>query len=235
MSALTKTDEISHTDRARRAGLSCGGSGDATKASAAKLLQAQLTNGRLIDVGCGTGGLRKFLTPELQAGYVGTDIVQYDGFPHDATFVRRDLESEAWQFEGAPFDAAVAVEVIEHVENPREFMRSMVDLVRPGGIIVVTTPNQLSLRAKASLVTKNIFPAFREANGLYPSHLTALLEIDLRRIFHECGLLHLRVAYSNSGRAPFVRRRWPARLGFRGRAFSDNIAVSGVWEQPSLP
>ena len=74
-------------------------------------------------------------------------------------------------------------------------------------------------------MTKGMFNAFQDAPGLYPSHLTALLEVDLRRIALECGLDKIDIAYSNSGRVPFTRQRWPA--GFKGRLFSDNILLSG--------
>ncbi len=51
--------------------------------------------------------------------------------------------------------------------------------------MIVTTPNQLSLLSKLTLVLKNEFNAFQA--GSYPAHLTALLEADLRRIGVECG------------------------------------------------
>ena len=66
-------------------------------------------------------------------------------------------------------DAVVAVETIEHVENPRAFVRELTRLARPGGLVVVTTPNQLSLLSLLTLVTKGQFNAFEEAPGLYPA------------------------------------------------------------------
>lgn len=40
-----------------------------------------------------------------------------------------------------PFDAVLATEVIEHVAHPDDFLRRCAALVRPGGCIVVSTPN----------------------------------------------------------------------------------------------
>jgi 2-polyprenyl-6-hydroxyphenyl methylase/3-demethylubiquinone-9 3-methyltransferase len=40
-----------------------------------------------------------------------------------------------------PFDAVLATEVIEHVAHPEEFLARLASLVRPGGYIVLTTPN----------------------------------------------------------------------------------------------
>ena len=70
------------------------------------------------------------------------------------------------------------------------------------------------------------FNAFTEAN--YPAHRTALLEIDLRRIFAEAGLRDTRVAFTRHGRLPLSARHYPdavARLA--PRRLSDNIVVIG--------
>jgi hypothetical protein len=102
-------------------------------------------------------------------------------------------------------------------------MREMVRWCRLGGWAIVTTPNQLSLASKAFLFMNNQFPAFQEAPGLYPTHITALLEIDLIRISRECSLVDLAILYTHHGRIPFMRSDWPS--SFRGRAFSDNLAL----------
>jgi hypothetical protein len=85
--------------------------------------------------------------------------------------------------------------------------------------------------SKLSLVVKNEFVHFQERTGLYPGHISALLEIDLVRIYREVGLEGIRVRYSGAGRIPLSAAAWPgmlaARHGFRGRAFSDNVLVVG--------
>jgi hypothetical protein len=78
-----------------------------------------------------------------------------------------------------------------------------------------------------TLVVKNQFNAFQQAPGLYPGHITALLEVDLVRIAGECGLADVTVHYSGRGRVPGTPWHWPAWWGFRGRAFSDNVLVAG--------
>ena len=40
-----------------------------------------------------------------------------------------------------PFDVIVATEVIEHVAHPNRFLRKLEGLLRPGGHVVITTPN----------------------------------------------------------------------------------------------
>jgi 2-polyprenyl-6-hydroxyphenyl methylase/3-demethylubiquinone-9 3-methyltransferase len=53
-----------------------------------------------------------------------------------------------------PFDAVLITEVIEHVAHPDEFLAKTAQLVRPGGYVVMTTPNGAYFR--------NTLPKFSE-------------------------------------------------------------------------
>jgi SAM-dependent methyltransferase len=178
--------------------------------------------GTLLDVGCGMGNLWEFVRDRFDR-YVGADVVRYDGFPEAGEFHQVDLDTGRVPLADAAADVVAAVETIEHVENPRAFCRELTRLTRPGGLIVVTTPNQLSLLSKLTLVVKNQFNAFTERPGSYPAHISALLEVDLIRIARECGLVDAAVHYTDSGRIPGTTRHWPRGLG--GRAFSDNVLL----------
>lgn len=50
------------------------------------------------------------------------------------------------------FDVVVASEVIEHVCNPDVFISHCADLVKPNGILVVTTPNRTLLSFMAFIL-----------------------------------------------------------------------------------
>lgn len=188
--------------------------------------------GVLADVGCGTGNLWGELKTDFEY-YLGVDAVRYEGFPEDAEFFLTDLNTTPWPVPSHRADVVVAVETIEHLENPRAFMRELVRIARPGGWVIVTTPNQLSFLSKLTLVCKNCFNAFQQ--GSYPAHITALLEVDLRRIATECGLEEMAIAFTCSGRivgTPWHYPRWWAKL--RPRSFSDNILLVGKTPRQSL-
>jgi SAM-dependent methyltransferase len=175
----------------------------------------------LIDVGCGHGDLFAALRGAFTT-YVGCDLVRYEGFPTDpgAEFRSADLNG-AIPAETSSADLVISVETIEHLENPRAFVRELTRIARAGGTIIVTTPNQLSFLSKLSLVLKNRFVAFQDVH--YPAHIVALLETDLLRIASEGGLVGTRIVYSDKGRIPGTARQWPSAL--RGRPFSDNLAL----------
>lgn len=179
--------------------------------------------GTLVDVGCGRGRLWEYLH-DYFSSYIGADVVSYEGFPRNGDFRVIDVESGRVPLDDQSADVVVAAETIEHVENPRAFMRELKRLVRPGGLVVASTPNQLSLLSKMTLLLNNQFNAFREAPGLYPAHITALVEIDLIRIARETGLTDVVIRHSDSGRIPKLPLKWPRFL--KGRAFSDNVLIA---------
>lgn len=206
--------------RARRSG---GTSGDHIYRAVAAAVSGKAAGGRLLDVGCGSGAMWTHLRNHI-AEYVGADAVRYDGFPADHEFHRIDLDSGRVPVSDGFADVVVAVEVIEHLENPRQFARELSRLTKPGGWLVVTTPNQLSLLSKLTLLMFNEFNAFRA--GSYPAHLTALLEVDLRRIASECGWVDVSVSFTGVGRIPGVSWAWPRWLSRQApRSFSDNILL----------
>lgn len=215
-------------DTQARAALSQGTSGEPIYQMVARAVRdAGLRPGTLVDVGCGSGQLAQALHGAFER-YVGVDVVAYPGFPSApwASFVSADLNVTPYPLAADSADVVVSVETIEHLENPRALVRELRRIVRPGGLVVVTTPNQLSLLSKLTLVLKHQFNAFQEAPGLYPAHITALVEQDLLRIARECGLERAQVRYSDVGRVPGMGRNWPSSLGFKGRWFSDNVLLA---------
>lgn len=177
----------------------------------------------LLDVGCGTGSLKQAVDG-LCARYLGVDVVRYDALPGDTAFVQFDLESGKVPLPDGVADIVTAVETIEHVENPRALVRELARLVKPGGAIVITTPNQQSLLSLLTLVVKGTFSAFQDVH--YPAHLSALLSIDLLRIAKENRLLDSQIHYSHQGRLAFTPFHYPA---FLSQAFprwcSDNVLL----------
>lgn len=216
------TDVSSKTQS--RARLSLGTSNSAIYKSAVKNLDGRHPGGGvLLDVGCGNGDLWPFVRKRFSR-HIGLDAVRYEGLPDGYEFHQVDLDAGRLPLPDGIADAVFAVEIIEHLENPRAFMRELTRLAKPGGWIIVTTPNQLSLLSKMTLLLKNIFNSFQSPS--YPAHITALLEIDLLRIANENRLTEVAITYSFQGRMVFSARHYPAILPrLFPRAFSDNVML----------
>lgn len=210
--------------------VTAGASSDAVYRAAVELLEEiGARAGTLVDVGCGAAAFRSYLG-NLCKRYIGADAARHAGLPPDTELIQVDLDSGRADLPDGFADVVTSLETIEHLENPRALVRELVRLVKPGGWVLVTTPNQLSVLSKLGLILKNEFVHFQERPGLYPAHISALLEVDLVRIFRENGLQDVRVRYTGVGRMPFSARSWPRALssrgGARGQAFSDNVLIA---------
>jgi SAM-dependent methyltransferase len=101
---------------------------------------------RLLDVGAGEGYFARLARGrglEVEACDYRAGAFRAPEIPFHAA----DLNVAIPLPDGA-FDAAVAIEVIEHVENHARFVRELLRVVRPGGRVIVTTPNVLSLPSR---------------------------------------------------------------------------------------
>jgi 2-polyprenyl-3-methyl-5-hydroxy-6-metoxy-1,4-benzoquinol methylase len=207
-----------------RARLSLGRADDRVHRLVIDLLARRGASGTLVDAGCGGGDLWRAAGGRFLR-CIGVDAVRYDGLPEDVEFRAADLDGTL-PVDDATADVTCAVEVIEHLENPRAFVRELVRITKPDGWIVVTTPNQLSALSLLTLIVKGRFSAFQEGN--YPAHRTALLEIDVRRIAGECGLDDVEIAFTQWGRLPLSARHYPGAIAaLSPRRFSDNLAMIG--------
>ena len=108
------------------------------------------------------------------------DLVRFADPPPGVKWSTADL-NEPLPLAPASVDLLVAIEVVEHLENVRAVCREWARLVRPGGAVVITTPNNESLRAILSLFFRGHFIAFvggdlpGSHNGARPSRHRARL------------------------------------------------------------
>jgi len=113
--------------------------------------------GNLLDVGCSTG---QFMYWARQRGFncKGVEINKrtaetarqngfdvFNGFLHEAVF-----ESES-------FDVIFLGDVIEHVNNPRSFLKDAVSFLKKDGLLVISTPNVNCVWSKCTLLLYNMF------------------------------------------------------------------------------
>jgi SAM-dependent methyltransferase len=224
-------DKIDPNDPIARARQSEGSSSGPILAAVLKILAGRHNGGgTLLDVGCGKGNLWPILKGKFDR-YLGSDVFRYEEFPSEGSFHLINLATGRVELPDASADVVCAVETIEHVENPRALARELTRLAKPGGWIVVTTPNQLSWLSKLTLVICDEFNAFRA--GSYPAHLTALLTVDLRRIAGECGWTEVIVEYTKRGRIPGTGRNWPTWISrLSPKRFSDNVLIAGRVSTP---
>jgi SAM-dependent methyltransferase len=181
--------------------------------------------GRILEAGAGLG----LLTPKLTRADRTLTCVDLlprpTELPEDIAWLQADL-NEPLPLPAASFDAIICTEVIGYLENPHALFREFHRLLRNGGALLLTMPNQESLRSYACLVIDGHFTAFRRDD--HPGYITPLLRLDFERLCANSGFSPPEFRYTDSGSLPkFPRLTWQ-RLFFglpRGRLFSDNVLV----------
>lgn len=190
------------------------------------LLQHDL-KGDILDFGAGTG----HLTQKLQALERFKSITAIDLMPRPVQ-IDESVKWLSWDLNHSinipeqTFDIIVSAEVIEHLENPRMVAREWFRLLRPGGMLVFSTPNNESWRSLVALLLRGHFVAFSET--CYPAHITALLRKDVERILNEAGFSMPSFVFTNVGNIPkFPQLQWqPFSVGLlKGLRYSDNFLI----------
>lgn len=100
------------------------------------------------------------------------------------------------------FDAVVITEVIEHVAHPDDFLRKTAQLVKPGGYIIMTTPNGAYIENKLPRFSDCPDPSIYENVQFGPDaddHVFLLYADEVRRFAIDAGLEVEEIAFfSNS-------------------------------------
>lgn len=159
-------------------------------------LPAPRPGARLLDVGCGEGS---FLATMRDAGWAvqglepdpaAAEVTRSRGIPVE------EAPIEAHTLPSGSFDALTMSHVLEHVHDPRGALRACRELLRPGGILWLATPN-LDARGHA-----RFGPAWIGLDP--PRHLCIFTRASLLAALREAGFAVVEVPRDYSAEQTFV-------------------------------
>lgn len=170
---------------------------------------SRLNTQTVLEIGCGNGSLAKAMTD------AGIQVTGIDPSPSgieiarqqvpQANFIQMDVNDDPARIQQSEFDAVVASEVVEHLFRPRTLLRFAQTQLRPGGLLLLTTPYHGYLKnLSLSLLNKWDFHHASHKDGGHIKFwsrktLTRLLQAEGFEVVHFQGL----------GRLPFL---WKSML-----------------------
>ena len=154
-----------------------------------EIVQSVLSPGaRVLDIAAGAGA---FATRLRDAGYdVHANDIDQDGW------VIRDIPKSAidlnlplhFSLLDGPYDLIVAMEIIEHLQNPTKLLIDCKNLVKPGGYILFSTPNVLDMDSRFAFLRRGELYHFGPRSYAATGHMTILPCWLLELLFAATGL-----------------------------------------------
>lgn len=149
---------------------------------------------RILDIAAAQGNF------SLTLAELGYDVTWNDLREELADYVR--LKHESGQITFAPgnafalefpflFDCVLITEIIEHVAHPDQFLAKAAELVRPGGYIVMTTPNGGYFRNNLPRFSQCADPSIYEKSQFRPNadgHIFLLHSDEIVQLAKAAGL-----------------------------------------------
>ena len=150
---------------------------------------------RILDVGCGAGGNGALMKRAGAAEVVGVELD-----PVAAEDARRVLDRvvvgdlnqlDPDDLGRKPFDAILTIDVLEHLVEPAQVLRRLVDHLKPGGVVIASIPNVAHVWVIANLLAQR-WPQ-RERGIFDRTHLRFFARRDMERLLRGAGLTVERV------------------------------------------
>ena len=188
-----------------------------------KLLVESCKGKRILDIGGGTGRTGNAL---LQSGYEvivldkNEAIMRFgqESYSH-LPFIQGDAYS--LPFQGESFDEVILEEIIEHFEDQGKAIEEMLRVLRPGGRVILSTPNKRLFRAYIFLL-RLVTLRLDKLTEHVKSHTSELTSDQLAQLF--TNFSEKKVIGLNPF-CQFLTKRFP-RLG---------IGLLGVFPEDCLP
>ncbi len=152
---------------------------------------ASLRGERLLDIGCDTGSFLQAAQDQFGIIPVGIDVAEravQEARQHGIEAYQVSLEQAPVELSG--FAVVTAIDLIEHVTDPRAFLREILLRLRPGGMLYLETPNIRSTVYRVGQIIFSISGGRPAAllDRLFPSqHIQYFTPESLRRLALDSG------------------------------------------------
>ncbi len=157
--------------------------------------------GRVLDVGCGSGGVGRAIRPRatrLVGIELDDDAAERAREVYDEVLVG-DVGAKLPELDTA-FDTILAYDVLEHLATPEDVLRGLRSVAAPGALLHVSVPNARHVSLVRDLVVRGTF-GYTEWGHRDSTHLRWLTRRDLVALLEASGWSVERTAHAPLSRA----------------------------------
>lgn len=173
-------------------------------------------NAKILDCGCGGGGFLKLLYGAGYRRFYATDIDNYLSLISEHQLV--EFKSSNLSFDSLPwpenfFDVLTAIQMMEHLENPYNFVRESWRVLKPRGLFIFSMPNIMHIMNRLIFFKHGDMPRYRASNNhitLFPKGVfakTFLKKFDIV----ERGFIKGELLYGLLSKFQFPENEWFGR------------------------
>lgn len=142
---------------------------------------------KCLDIGPGTGRWVQFIAGNKPECIAAIDISSesLSRCSSNCEYLQKaNLELDKFDFEDDFFDVVVSFEVLEHLQDPSNYLKEVQRVTKPGGLILMSLPNIASFISRVRLLLGVLPPAI--AND--PTHVSFYRKRDIEKLFKKIGL-----------------------------------------------
>lgn len=127
---------------------------------------------RILEIGAGKGVFIQALSTRLEELNIGCQIYIADIEPEQINDRNIGIKCQfldaqkEFKLDGK-YDVIIAIELIEHIENPFHFIREIAKNINKNGMLLLTSPNVISLRSRARYFLTGCTDYFRRPYNEY--------------------------------------------------------------------
>lgn len=143
---------------------------------------------KVLDLGSSSGRVFALFKDMGLTDTHGADIADYLTLARPAgTFKTFDFSADRFPYEDGSFDALTSIEVIEHLENPYHFLRECARILKPNGVLILSTPNPNHIFNKISFMLHGRFYRFLDGNDHIMLFADYILSKGAKKYFELIG------------------------------------------------
>lgn len=149
----------------------------------------------ILDLGSGTGAWVLRLADQ---GYKVTGCDLNPQNPQGSCLsvnLNEEFADKLGDFGSSSFNAITCIEVLEHLENPRNVLRQSRKLLPEGGKLILSTPNTSGLYSRIRFLFTGQFNAFDDLNYREIGHIRPITYWELKKMLEETNFSILKVSF----------------------------------------